>query len=199
MNAMVAVRSNRAGLLSPTQAERKAAVEKVWANTLLKIQQRIEASAKASEAASVNGAKSLGQTQAKSNDTNTATGTLVDQGDELGREAFLQLLVTQMQYQDPMEPMDNEDMIANLAQFSSLEQMTNLNESFEELSASLSAQGLVSASGLIGQTASGTDAAGEDVTGLVERVFMDGGSVNLVIGESVVPLANLYHVGEAPS
>lgn len=199
MNAMVSVRTNRAGLLNPAQEERKAAVEKVWANTFLKIQQRFEATAKASDSEPVQGAKRLSASQAKSNGVDPASEALVDQNGELGREAFLQLLVTQMQYQDPMEPMDNEDMIANLAQFSSLEQMTNLNESFEELSASLSAQGLVSASGLIGQTVSGTDTAGEDVTGAVERVFMEAGAVSLVVGDSVLPLASLYHVGEAPS
>lgn len=49
-------------------------------------------------------------------------------GGELGKEAFLQLLVTQMQYQDPLDPQDNAEYIAQLAQFSALEQMTNLNE-----------------------------------------------------------------------
>lgn len=45
----------------------------------------------------------------------------------LGKEDFLMLLVTQMQYQDPLEPMDNTQFVAQLAQFSELEQMSNLN------------------------------------------------------------------------
>ena len=49
---------------------------------------------------------------------------------ELGKDEFLKLLVTQMQYQDPMEPMDNSQMIAQLAQFSALEAMNNLSNSF---------------------------------------------------------------------
>lgn len=52
-------------------------------------------------------------------------------GGELGKEAFLQLLVTQMQYQDPLDPQDNAEYIAQLAQFTSLEQMTNLNTAME--------------------------------------------------------------------
>ncbi len=48
---------------------------------------------------------------------------------ELGRDAFLQLLMTEMQYQDPLNPMDNTEYVAQLAQFSALEQMTNLYKS----------------------------------------------------------------------
>ena len=48
-------------------------------------------------------------------------------GSDLGKEDFLMLLVTQMQYQDPLDPADNTQYVAQLAQFSELEQMTNLN------------------------------------------------------------------------
>ena len=46
---------------------------------------------------------------------------------------YMNLLVTQMQNQNPLEPMSNEDMTAQLAQFSSLEQLENLNQSFDEV------------------------------------------------------------------
>ncbi len=46
---------------------------------------------------------------------------------EMGREEFLQLLVTQLQHQDPLEPTSNEDFIAQLATFSSLEQLQSIN------------------------------------------------------------------------
>ena len=53
--------------------------------------------------------------------------------DDLGKDAFLQLLVTQLQNQDPLNPQDNSSYIAELAQFSALEQMTNVASSLQDL------------------------------------------------------------------
>lgn len=53
--------------------------------------------------------------------------------DDLGKDAFLQLLVTQLKNQDPLDPQDNSSYIAELAQFSSLEQMTNVVKNLEDL------------------------------------------------------------------
>ena len=54
--------------------------------------------------------------------------------DELGKEVFLQLLVAQMKYQDPLDPQDNSEYVAELANFSALEQMTNVASNLESLS-----------------------------------------------------------------
>jgi flagellar basal-body rod modification protein FlgD len=53
---------------------------------------------------------------------------------ELGKEDFLQLLMKQLAYQDPMAPMDNKEFIAQMAQFSSLEQMTGMSQGITKLS-----------------------------------------------------------------
>lgn len=58
----------------------------------------------------------------------------VRKNDSLGKDAFLQLLVTQLRHQDPLSPDDNTQYIAQLAQFSSLEQMTQMVKGFEDVS-----------------------------------------------------------------
>ena len=59
---------------------------------------------------------------------------VVKKNDELGKDAFLQLLVAQMKYQDPLDPQDNSSFVAELAQFSALEQMTNVASNLDALS-----------------------------------------------------------------
>lgn len=57
--------------------------------------------------------------------------------DQLGRDAFLQLLTTQLAHQDPTAPQDNGEMIAQLAQFSSLEQLTQIQNTLDAIGTAL--------------------------------------------------------------
>jgi flagellar basal-body rod modification protein FlgD len=57
---------------------------------------------------------------------------------EMGRDDFLKLLVTQLSYQDPMAPMEDKEFIAQMAQFSSLEQMTAMAKDFNKLTSIIS-------------------------------------------------------------
>ncbi len=68
----------------------------------------------------------------------------------LGKQQFLTLLTTQLQYQDPTQPMDSSAFVAQLAQFSSLEQMTNVNDTLTQM---LTAQSTSNAASLVGKTA----------------------------------------------
>lgn len=65
------------------------------------------------------------------NKTNTLNGRKTSQ--QLGKDDFLKLLITQLTNQDPTSPMEDTQFISQTAQFSSLEQMTNMNESFNKM------------------------------------------------------------------
>ncbi len=71
---------------------------------------------------------------------------------ELGQEEFLKLMTTQLQNQDPFKPMENGDFLAQIAQFSTVEGIGNLNTGFEELSSSLVSNQALQASSLIGRS-----------------------------------------------
>ena len=70
-------------------------------------------------------------------------------GQTLGENEFFQILSAQLQYQDPMDGGDNSEYVAQLAQFSSLEQMKNLNIAIEDLKSN---QNLLLGTNLIGKT-----------------------------------------------
>jgi flagellar basal-body rod modification protein FlgD len=74
-----------------------------------------------------------------------------NKGDTLGKSDFLLLLVTQFKHQDPLNPMDDKEFVAQLSQFSSLEQLMNLNTSMDGLTAATKEQMIMSAANYIGK------------------------------------------------
>ena len=92
---------------------------------------------------------------------------------KLGKDAFFELLLTQLQYQDPLNPMDNSQFISQMAQFSSLEQMENMNHNMSQF---LRIQSISEGAGLIGKTVETIDPeSGEKIAGEVKRVtFFEG-------------------------
>ncbi|MCL2557112.1 MAG: flagellar hook assembly protein FlgD [Treponema sp.] len=101
---------------------------------------------------------------------------------ELGRDDFLRLLITQLSHQDPMNPMEDREFIAQMAQFSTLEQMTNMAADFSRLTALLSGS---EASQSLGRTVEVAD-GDRTVQGVVRaitrgdapQVFVDGAYYN---------------------
>ncbi|WP_428566515.1 MAG: flagellar hook assembly protein FlgD [Solidesulfovibrio sp. DCME] len=99
-------------------------------------------------------------------DSSSTTSTASSSSSSLGQDAFLQLLVTQLQYQDPLDPMDDKEFVAELAQFSSLEQLTEINSGIDNLASIGETQQLMGAVNFIGKTieATGTAVGLEDGT-----------------------------------
>ncbi len=94
-----------------------------------------------------------------------------DDMDDLDKDAFFKLLTTQLSYQDPLDPMDNTEFVSQMAQFSSLEQMENMNSTMEQF---LKTQSLAETAGLIGKTVETVDSeTGQQFLGEVNRVERD--------------------------
>ena len=102
------------------------------------------------------------------NEVNNYNKTLVVEGRKtsnvLGKDDFLKLLITQLQNQDPTSPMENTEFISQMAQFSSLEQMTNMSSSFSKMAAYISSS---EATSTLGKTVE-LDIGDTNVQGVVE-------------------------------
>ncbi|MDF2589744.1 MAG: flagellar hook capping protein [Anaerocolumna sp.] len=120
--------------------------------------------------------------------TTTTTKTSTKGTDALGKDAFLQLLVTQMKYQDPLNPNTDTEYVAQLATFSQLEQMQNLSQT----SANSQAFGLVGMNVIV----KSTDTSGGVTykSGTVDYVAMSGGKAQLSIEGSLYNIDQLYQV-----
>ncbi|MBD5404465.1 MAG: flagellar hook assembly protein FlgD [Treponema sp.] len=100
------------------------------------------------------------------NKKNTVNGRTASQS--LGKDDFLKLLITQLSNQDPTNPMEDTEFISQMAQFSSLEQITNMNESFSKMAAMInSSQGM----NLLGRTVD-MDIGDATTQGVVEAATM---------------------------
>lgn len=121
-------------------------------------------------------------------DTSTTSSSSGDSNNSLGKDAFLQLLVAQMKYQDPLNPATDTEYIAQLATFSQLEQMQNLNSSYNN-SQALS---------MVGKTVSikTTDSSGNEkyISGVVDYVTVTNGTAKLSVNDTLYTLDQVYEV-----
>lgn len=136
-------------------------------------------------------------------DSNT-TSTQVKDGSILGKDDFLKLLITQLRHQDPLEPMENTEFISQMASFSALEQMQNLNTSFNKL-ASVIYDYLVPqmqwqhAAQMLGKEVTylnpdAEDEAEEQLTGVIESVLAKDGQIYFMINGTEVPVINVLEI-----
>jgi flagellar basal-body rod modification protein FlgD len=128
---------------------------------------------------------------------NTKT-TAKSNGSTLGKDDFLKILITQLKNQDPMQPLQDKEFIAQMAQFTSVEQLTNMATEMKALR-----QTLGFASGLIGKEVSwsSSDSTGKQVvkSGVVDSItFKEGTQYANVKGEeiSLDKLLKIENAGE---
>lgn len=111
-------------------------------------------------------------------------------GGDMGKNDFLMLLSAQLRYQDPLEPQQDSDFAAQLAQFSSLEQMQNMNTSMDTMNG-------YQAYGLVGKYVVAEiymDGSYGQLPGVVDSVFIKDGIMHAQIGEYVVPVSSIKEV-----
>lgn len=96
----------------------------------------------------------------------------------LGQEDFLKLLAVQFSSQDPMKPMEDTSFIAQMANFSALENSTKLTQSFDKFTQE---QNFASAQSLLGRNVTLTDPTSTEVTGIVSAVHSDGTDTQITV------------------
>ncbi|MCD7033777.1 flagellar hook assembly protein FlgD [Metabacillus sp. GX 13764] len=113
-------------------------------------------------------------------------------GDILGKDDFLKILMVQLQNQDPLNPMQDKDFIAQMATFSSLEQMTNMNSSLQKFLTGQGSDALLNYSGLIGKqvayTVPATDESADSLegAGTVKSITRKGSDVQLELTDGTM-------------
>lgn len=124
--------------------------------------------------------------QQESRTSNTTTGS--SSNSSVSSFQFLQLLTEQLKYQDPTNPMDNSQMLAQEAQFSTLEQMEALQTGFSEFAS------IYKANSLMGQVVD-IDNNGDNITGVVEYVnFNDTNGASVTVNGKNYPLSQVKGV-----
>ncbi len=117
----------------------------------------------------------------------------------LGKDDFLKLLMTQLKYQNPMEPADNKEFIAQMAQFTSLEQMGNISAGFAELNkvqfGLLQETAASRAINMIGRNVEAFNPeTKETVSGIVTGMNMTDGIPRITVGNREVDIDTVIKV-----
>jgi flagellar basal-body rod modification protein FlgD len=109
---------------------------------------------------------------------------------------FMQMLIAELQNQDPTQPMSNQDLLTQLSTMSQLQSTQDLDKA---LQANTNNQQLATASSFIGKAIQGTDSNKNSVSGVVQEAVLQNGAAYVAVGNSLVPVANITAVAAAAS
>ena len=112
----------------------------------------------------------------------------------LDLDEFLKLMITELQNQDPLNPLENAEILQQISQIREIEATSKLGET---LDAVLLGQSVASASSLIGQSIRGLTAAGDPIEGVVDRVSIEAGKAFVHVADQKAPLSNLQEIRPA--
>jgi flagellar hook assembly protein FlgD len=121
-------------------------------------------------------------TSASSTNTANKSGSATDAINDLDLSTFLTLMIKELQNQDPLNPMENKDMLAQLSQIREVGATDKLTQTLESV---LLGQNISSATNLIGAEVSAISDDGEKVDGIVDRVSIDKGTPKLHVENAV--------------
>lgn len=118
----------------------------------------------------------------------TTSAKQTQQQNQMDKDLFLQILTTQLQNQDPTQPMEDREMIAQMAQFSTLEQISNMNQAFNQFITSQ--QGDISRySTMMNKEVSWADeVTGQQETGIVKGIIKKDNQIYYQVNEQEIPV-----------
>ena len=122
----------------------------------------------------------------------TASAMTTATNNELGKHAFLKLLIAELSNQDPTNPVEDREFISQMATFSTLEQMQNMNSTLTTMSEA----NKFSAVSYIGKAVAFTNDDGKQVPALVNAVWFENGKTILDTSEGDVPLEKVEGISE---
>ena len=129
--------------------------------------------------------------------TNSASNAAAkDAFDSLDTSTFIKMLVAELQNQDPMNPMDNQQILQEVSQIDQIQASQKLTNTLDSV---LLGQSLSTASGLLNRTITGLDANNQNVTGVVDRVTIEDGNPILHIGDQQIQLKNVTEIDPTAS
>ena len=136
-----------------------------------------------------------------SSSTSGTTAVEVVDPDKVGfngltAESFMKLLITELQNQDPTEPLGNEQLLAQISSMRELQSNIELSDTLKEIT---TGQSLTQAAALIGKEVEGQEGQQNPVSGVVERAFVRDGKSYVGIGAFELPVSAITSVQEPAS
>ncbi len=155
---------------------------------------------------SVSAITALSSSTLTASTTSTGGTTSSPSANALGQDAFFLLLLAELSNQDPFNPMEDRDFVAQLAQLNSLNELTEINDTLSDINDTLSEMSgsssdsdsvsLAEASTLLGKVVTGESESGSTVTGTVTGLYLVDGEVILDVDGVAVPLGGISQVTE---